>query len=48
MKTKGKTVAIDGKTIYGSANEEHNAYHVLSASVTENQLTLGQLTVEEK
>ena len=41
-------VAIDGKTICGSANAKHKAYHVISAFAAENQLTLGELTVEEK
>ena len=41
-------VAIDGKTICGSGNTQHKAYHVISAFVAENQLTLGELTVEEK
>lgn len=46
--TEGKTVALDGKTIRGSANEQHRAYHVVSAWVAENQITLGQLAVAEK
>lgn len=41
-------VAIDGKTICGSGNKKHKAYHVISAFVAENQITLGELTVEEK
>lgn len=45
---EGKTVAIDGKTICGSGNGKHKAYHVVSAWVAENQITLGQLTTEEK
>jgi predicted transposase YbfD/YdcC len=44
----GKTVAIDGKTICGSGNEQHSAYHVVSAWVAENQITLGQLATAEK
>ena len=44
----GKTVAIDGKTICGSNNDQHKAYHVISAWVAENQITLGQLTTDEK
>lgn len=47
-RTKCGTVAIDGKTICGSGNDKHKAYHVVSAFVTENQLTLGELAVEEK
>ena len=42
------TVAIDGKTICGSGNDKHKAYHVISAFVAENQLTLGEICVEEK
>ena len=45
---QGKVVAIDGKTIRGSGNTEHKAYHVVSAWVAENQITLGQLETSEK
>ncbi|MCR5308484.1 MAG: ISAs1 family transposase [Bacilli bacterium] len=45
---KREVVAIDGKTICGSGNEQHKAYHVVSAFVAENQLTLGEITVDEK
>ena len=45
---KRGTIAIDGKTIRGSGNSEHKAYHVISAFVAENQMTLGELAVEEK
>lgn len=41
-------VAVGGKTICGSANEKHRAYHVVSAFVAENQITLGELEVGEK
>ena len=44
----GKTVAVDGKTICGSGNGKHKAYHVVSAWVAENRMTLGQLATEEK
>ena len=47
-RTKRGTVAIDGKTICGSGNDKHKAYHVISAFVAENHLTLGELSVEEK
>ena len=40
------TIAIDGKTIRGSANKNHKAY--VSAFVTENQITLGEICVDEK
>ena len=45
---KRSTIAIDGKTIRGSGNAEHKAYHVVSAFVAENQLTLGEIVVDEK
>lgn len=41
-------VAVDGKTIRGSGNAAHKAYHVVSAFVAENQITLGEVVVEEK
>ncbi len=41
-------IAVDGKTIRGSQNKEHKAYHVVSAFVAGNQITLGDVTVEEK
>jgi len=44
----GRNVNLDGKTICGSENEEHSAYHVVSAWVNENSITLGELAVEEK
>lgn len=45
---KRSVVAIDGKTICGSGNDKHKAYHVVSAFVAENQITLGEINVEEK
>lgn len=45
---KRAVVAVDGKTIRGSANENHKAYHVVSAFVAENQITLGEVVVDEK
>jgi len=41
-------VPIDGKTICGSGNEEHDAYHVISVFVAENQITLGEMEAENK
>lgn len=41
-------IAVDGKTICGSGNNKHKAYHVVSAFVAEAQITLGEITVEEK
>ena len=45
---EGSVIAIDGKTICGSRSERHKAYHVVSAFVAENQLTLGEITADEK
>ncbi len=45
---KRSVVAIDGKTIRGSGNSNHKAYHVVSAFVAEKQITLGELAVDEK
>ncbi len=45
---KRATIAIDGKSICGSGNSKHKAYHVVSAFVAENQLTLGEIVVDEK
>jgi predicted transposase YbfD/YdcC len=44
----GRQVRLDGKTICGSGNLSHKAYHVVSAWVGENALTLGELAVDEK
>lgn len=44
----GCVIAVDGKTIRGSKNHDHKAYHVVSAFVAENQITLGEITTEEK
>lgn len=40
---EGKIVRVDGKTIRGSGNSQHKAYHVVSAFVSENHITLGEL-----
>jgi len=45
---KRSIIAVDGKTICGSGNENHKAYHVISAFVSEYQITLGEINVEEK
>ena len=44
----GCVIAVDGKTICGSKSHDHKAYHVVSAFVAENQITLGEITTEEK
>lgn len=38
----------DRKTICGSKNTEHKAYHVVNAFVAENQITLGKIEVGKK
>ena len=45
---KRAAIAAFGKTIRGSGSAEHKAYHVESAFVAENQITLGEMTVPEK
>ena len=45
---KRGVIAIDDKTICGSGNAGHKAYHVVSAFAAENQITLGEVTVDEK
>lgn len=45
---KRSVTAVDGKTICGSGNSQHKAYHVVSAFVAENQITPGEINVEEK
>lgn len=40
-------IAVDGKTIKGSKSKAHKAYHVVSAFVADNHITLGEVTVDE-
>lgn len=44
----GEIVNIDGKAIRGSENDEHKAYHVVSAWASENRITLGQTKTNKK
>ena len=48
--TEDRVVAIDGKTLRGSADHEAGraAIHMVSAWATENKLSLGQVVVAEK
>jgi predicted transposase YbfD/YdcC len=41
-------IAIDGKTLCGSANNGLKALHLVSAWATANSLSLGQIAVDEK
>jgi hypothetical protein len=43
VREKGEVINIDGKTIRGSKNSQHKAYHVVSAWIAENQITLGEI-----
>ena len=45
---EGSVIAVAGKTIRGSGNESHKAYHVVSAFVAENRMVLGELVTKEK
>ena len=47
-RTAGEIIAIDGKTIRGSADGTLRALHVVSAFVADTQITLGRLAVPEK
>ena len=40
-------IVVDGKTIRGSQNKEHKAYHIVSAFVADNRITLGEVMVDE-
>jgi predicted transposase YbfD/YdcC len=44
----GKVIAFDGKAMCGSKNDEHRAFHVLSAFLTDDQIVIGEEIVEEK
>jgi predicted transposase YbfD/YdcC len=48
--SKGRLIAIDGKTLRGSfdSSDSRMAIHMVSAWCEENQLVLGQLATEEK
>ena len=48
IRPDGSVIAIDGKTIRGSKSAERKAYHIVSAFVAENQITLGEVATEEK
>lgn len=45
---KRGVVSVDGKTIRGSKSSGHKAYHVVSAFVSENRITLGEIKTDEK
>jgi predicted transposase YbfD/YdcC len=45
---KRSVVSVDGKTIRGSKGDGHKAYHVVSAFVRENRITLGKIKTDEK
>ena len=45
---EGKHISIDGKTIRGSGNSGEKATHIVSAWVGEDEIVLGQLSVDKK
>lgn len=45
---KEDQIAIDGKTLKGSMNEEHRAVHSVSAWSVDNELVLAELATSEK
>jgi predicted transposase YbfD/YdcC len=45
---QGKIVAFDGKTIRGSKDADHRAFHVVSAFLTNDQTVIGEEIVDEK
>jgi predicted transposase YbfD/YdcC len=44
----GRLLNVDGKTIRGSGNAEHDAYHVVSVWAGEQSISLGEVEVCEK
>lgn len=48
VRKKNAVISIDGKTIRGSGNDDHHAYHVVSAFISEHCLTLGEVKTSEK
>ena len=46
--SKGRMIAIDGKTLRGSRDTKKNAIHMVSAWCQANELVLGQYKVDEK
>ncbi len=46
--TAGEVIAIDGKTLCGSASHTRKAFHLVSAYATQNRLCLAQQCVSEK
>lgn len=47
-KLAGEVISIDGKSICGSKSEKRKPIHMISAWVTEQELVLGQMCVDEK
>ena len=45
---KDAVVALDGKTIRRSQSKTHRAFHIETAYLSDQQLVLGQVAVEEK
>lgn len=47
-KLANEIISIDGKTIRGSKSENRKPIHMISAWVSEQEMVLGQMSVEEK
>ena len=47
-KLTGEVISIDGKSVRGSKSKKRRPIHMISAWVTERELVLGQMCVEEK
>ena len=47
-KLSGEVISIDGKSICGSKSKKRRPIHMISAWVTEQEMVLGQMCVEEK
>ena len=47
-KLTGEVISIDGKSVRGSKSKKRRPIHMISAWVTEQELVLGQMCVEEK
>ena len=45
---KDSVIALDGKTIRRSQNGEHRAFHIETAYLSDMQIVLGQMQVDEK
>ena len=45
---KNDIISLDGKTLRGSRDDDHNYIHMISAWANETGIVLGQMRVDEK